>query len=189
MTEQQPYDIVRTDANFEVRLYPEHVVAEVTVRSDFDDAGSRAFRYLFGYITGANTRKQRLAMTAPVVQSAADEGPETIEMTSPVVQRSEADGSIHVVTFVLPKNMTATTAPTPTSPEVRIRTVPEALVAVMRYPGRWTQKAYDEHCALLLERLHSAGLTPIGVPRFARYDPPYTLWLLKRNEVLVDLER
>jgi hypothetical protein len=30
-------------------------------------------------------------------------------------------------------------------------------------------------------------LTPIGVPRFARFDPPYTPWFLRRNEVLVDI--
>ena len=54
MTEQQPYDLLHTEGAVEVRRYPEHLVAETEVVADFQDAGNRAFRYLFGYIDGAH---------------------------------------------------------------------------------------------------------------------------------------
>mgnify|MGYP000967659308 CR=1 FL=1 len=100
MTEQQPYDLVRTTPGFELRRYPEHVVAETVVTGvSGEDAGSRAFRSLFGYITGETTARQSIEMTAPVVQSRS----ERIAMTAPVVQETQGDG--FVVAFVLPATM------------------------------------------------------------------------------------
>ncbi len=184
MTEQQPYTVVREEHSFEVRRYPEHVVAEVTVRADFDDAGNRAFRFLFGYISGSNTANEKVAMTAPVVQAPASE---KIEMTAPVVQEPGREAGSHVVAFVLPATLTEATAPVPTSPEVTLRTVPEALVAATTYSGRWSQARYDEHCRELTAAVAAAGLTALSAPRFARFDPPYKPWFLRRNEVLVDV--
>ena len=182
MTEQQPYDVVRTTHDFELRRYPEHVVAETVVTGvSCEDAGSRAFRYLFGYITGENTARQSIEMTAPVVQSTS----ERIAMTAPVVQEKQDDG--FVVAFVLPAAMTEATAPVPARREVALRTVPERLVAVSRFSGRWTRASWESHREELLAAVAAEGLTTAGEPRFARFDPPYTPWFLRRNEVLVDV--
>ncbi len=184
MTEQQPFDVVRRCPGFDLRRYPEHIVAEVTVRSSFDSAGSIAFRALFGYITGQNVSRSKVAMTAPVVQSLAAE---KIAMTAPVVQRTDGDGE-YVIAFVLPASMTAETAPEPTNPQVEIRTVEASLAAAKAYSGRWTQSSYDRHCAELQEAVRAEGLSPVGSPRFARFDPPFKPWFLRRNEVVVDVE-
>ncbi|MET3768353.1 hypothetical protein ABIB15_001033 [Marisediminicola sp. UYEF4] len=183
MTEQQPYLVLRTEPGFELRRYPAHMVAEVTVSAGFDDAGNRAFRYLFGYITGENRSRRKLAMTSPVVQQSA---PEAMEMTAPVVQRT-ADAGSYTVAFVLPAMITAETAPEPVRPEVRVRLVPQSLSAATQYSGRWTQASYQQHCADLLADVSAAGMTPLGEPRFARFDPPYKPWFLRRNEVLIDV--
>lgn len=185
MTEQQPYDVVRSFDDFEVRRYPEHVLAEVVVTGRFEDAGNRAFRYLFNYISGENVFRTKVAMTAPVVQDAAST---RIAMTAPVVQQrgDTTDGS-HRVAFVLPAGLTEATAPRPTSPRVHLRTVPESLVAAIRYRGRWTEDGYREHLKELRAAVAAAGLTVIGSPRFARFDPPFKPAFLRRNEVLLDL--
>ncbi|TFD88558.1 heme-binding protein [Cryobacterium lactosi] len=185
MTEQQPYDVVRSFDDFEVRRYPEHVLAEVVVTGPFEDAGNRAFRYLFNYISGENVFRTKVAMTAPVVQDAAST---RIAMTAPVVQRpgDATDGS-HRVAFVLPAGLTEDTAPRPTSPQVHLRTVPESLVAAIRYRGRWTEDGYRQHLEELRAAVAAAGLTATGEPRFARFDPPFKPAFLRRNEVLLDL--
>lgn len=185
MTEQQPYDTVRHCDGFDLRRYPAHVVAEVTVRSSFDNAGSVAFRSLFGYITGQNTSKSTVAMTAPVVQSRASQ---KIAMTAPVVQRSDGGGG-YVVAFVLPASMTIDTAPKPINPQVEIRTVEASLAAAKAYSGRWSQSSYDRHCDELQEAVRGEGLRPVGSPRFARFDPPFKPWFLRRNEVVLDVEQ
>ncbi len=186
MTEQQPYDVVEQHDGFELRRYPEHVVAEVELDGSFEDAGNRAFRFLFRYITGANQSQSSVAMTAPVVQEAA--ASEKVAMTAPVVQAEGAGGG-YVVAFVLPAAMTLETAPVPTDPAVRLRAVPERLAAVVRYSGRWSQGSYERHLAELLEAVSAAGLVPAGAPRFARFDPPFKPWFLRRNEVVQDVVR
>ncbi len=186
MTEQQPYDVVEQHLGFELRRYPAHVVAEVSVRGSFEGAGNRAFGALFGYISGRNRSTTSIAMTAPVVQEVA--APEKVAMTAPVVQTETSTGE-HVVAFVLPASMTAETAPVPSDPTVRIRAVPERLAAATRYSGRWSEPAYRRHLADLGAAITDAGLVPVGVARFARFDPPFRPWFLRRNEVVQDVRR
>lgn len=190
MTDQQPYQIIRNDDGFEVRRYPAHILAEVTVDGTFEDAGNRAFRYLFSYISGENQASRKVAMTAPVVQDAA---PEKISMTSPVLQQELAaqgnDGgtSMFRVAFVLPAGFTIENAPWPTNPNVHLRAVPESIAAVIRFSGRWSTVRYQQHLQSLRIALKEAGLTPTGTPRFARFDPPFKPWFLRHNEIVLDL--
>ena len=186
MTEQQPYEVVERHPGFELRRYPAHVVAEVSVRGSFQSAGSRAFSALFGYITGRNRSAGSIATTEPAVQEVA--GPQKFAMTAPVVQTEISTGE-HVIAFVLPASMTAETAPVPTDPQVRIREVPERLAAATRYSGRWAEAAFRRHLTDLEAATTQVGLVPVGVARFARFDPPLTPWFLRRNEVVQDVRR
>jgi hypothetical protein len=185
MAEQQRYEVVRRYPGFELRHYPAHAVAEVTVSGSFDTAGSRAFRSLFRYISGQNTSSSAVAMTAPVVQAAAPS--EKVPMTAPVVQ-SEAREGEYVVAFVLPATMTADSAPFPTDPRVRVRAVPDELAAALRFTGRWTEGAFRRRLGDLTAAVEAAGLRAVGPPRFARFDPPFTPWFLRRNEVVQGVE-
>ncbi|MDQ0210447.1 SOUL family heme-binding protein [Arthrobacter bambusae] len=190
MTAQQPYQIVRSYDDFEVRKYPEHLLAEVTVKGTFEDSGNRAFRYLFSYISGENRSRQKVAMTAPVVQDATSE---KIAMTAPVVQQGierqpgETGEQKYRIAFVLPEGFTIENAPGPTDPNVHLRTVPESLAAAIRYSGRWSAVSYQRHLEKLRSALRTAGLTPAGTPRFARFDPPFKPWFMRRNEIVIDL--
>lgn len=183
MTEKQDYEVVRAYEGFEVRRYPPHVVAEVVVRSGFEDAGNAAFRTLFGYISGQNRSAGRVAMTAPVIQRE----PQRIAMTEPVEQRETGEGE-YAVAFVLPSALTLESAPVPTNPEVRLHLRPAVLSAARRYRGRWTQASFERHRDELRDAVRAAGLTPVGTPRWARFDPPFVPWPLRRNEVVQDLE-
>ena len=185
MTEQQPYEVVSSYDDFEVRRYPEHVLAEVVVDGEFEDAGNRAFRSLFAYISGENVSRTKVSMTAPVVQ----DGPSTkIEMTAPVVQQpGSAAENTHRVAFVLPAGLTEDTAPRPTNSEVHLRTVAESTVAAIRYRGRWTEESYTKHLEELRAAVAAAGLTVTGGPRFARFDPPIKPAFWRHNEVLLDI--
>ncbi|MEO9140212.1 MAG: heme-binding protein [Jatrophihabitans sp.] len=185
MTEQQPFEVVRRYDGFELRRYPSHVVAEVTVELPFEQAGNMAFRYLFGYITGQNRSRSSIAMTSPVTQSAG--AAQKVAMTAPVTQRSTEEGEF-VVAFVLPASMTEQTAPEPTDPHVSIRTVPPSLAAVTRYSGRWSQDSYERHRRFLLQAIEAEGLKVVGTPRFARFDPPFKPSFLRHNEVVVDVD-
>jgi hypothetical protein len=139
------------------------------VVGSFESAGNRAFRPLAAFIGGRNRPDTKVAMTAPVVQEAG---------TRP---------GRYVVGFVMPATYTEDTVPTPTDPRVRIRTVPEGLAAALRFSGCWSRAAYERKAAELLESLAEAGLEVDGPLRFARFDPPWTPWFLRRNEVVAPL--
>jgi hypothetical protein len=182
VTEKQAYEVVRTHEEFELRRYASHVVAEVVVRAPFEDAGNTAFRVLLGYISGQNRSASKVAMTAPVIQRE----PQTIPMTEPVEQRETSEGE-YAVAFVLPSSFTLDTAPVPTSPEVQLHERPAVLSAARRYRGRWTQAAFEHHREELESAVRAAGLTPVGSPRWARFDPPFVPAFLRRNEVVQDV--
>lgn len=188
MTEQQPFELIRRYPHFELRRYPDYVVAEVTVTADFDRAGNAAFRHLFNYISGSNNARQKLAMTAPVLQ---EPGPRKLAMTTPVLQSGPVPGSgepaEYLVAFVLPSGVTADGAPVPAHPMVRIRAVPGSLAAVLGFSGSGSASAFQKRNDGLQAALTLAGLTPVGTPRFARFDPPFKPWFLRHNEVVQDV--
>lgn len=191
MTEQQPYQMVRKYDQFEVRRYPEHLLAEINSGGSFEHAGNRAFRYLFAYISGENQVTQKISMTAPVVQ---DLSPELLEMTAPVLQQELATQDDNQrtpefrIAFVLPEGFTLQNAPSPNNPNIHLRSIPARLVAVIRFSGGWSTRNYQQHLQMLRIALKETGLIAVGTPRFARYDPPFKPWFMRHNEILLDLE-
>ena len=180
MTAEQPYELLREYDGFELRRYPEHVLAEVTVDGPFEGAGNRAFRSLFKYISGANAPRGKIAMTAPVVQAEAD----------PVALTSEVSGdgtTKYRVAFVLPEHLSIDTAPAPTDPAVTLRTVPESVVVAVRFSGNWSEARYRRHLERLRADVAAAGLTVTEPPRSARFDGPFVPSFLRHNEVQFDV--
>ena len=185
--EEASYKVLRDGGGIELREYDELVVAETFVKADFEDAGSIAFRRLFGYISGANAAQTKIAMTTPVLADPVEPGEgDKIAMATPVVGQKQEDGWRY--TFVLPGTFTKDSAPTPTGPEVKIIGVPSTKVAALRYSGSWSEEAMEQKSHELLEWIETNGLAKASAPRAAGYDPPWTIPFLRRNEVLIDIE-
>jgi hypothetical protein len=188
--EEPKYEVVKTYPDFELRRYAPYLVAETEVTGDFDEVGNSAFRILAAYIFGENRAQEKMEMTAPVNQRPAAGDGEKMAMTAPVTQRPKAgaDADTYVLSFVMPSRYTLDTIPEPLSPEVNLREEPAKLVAVRGYSGRWTEANYREHESQLLAAVEREGLTPVGAPVYARYNSPFSLWFLRRNEVMVEVE-
>lgn len=165
-TEEPAYQLVEKSGDFEIRDYGRITVAETLVKDEFDSAGNRAFGTLFGYISGRNQPKTRIAMTAPVIQ------------------QEEGDGRYRIG-FVTPSNYSLQTAPAPVDPGVRLRELPPQRMAVMRYSGRWTEKNFRAHEAQLLAFIRQRQLAVTGPAIYARYNAPFVPWPMRRNEVML----
>jgi hypothetical protein len=181
--EEARYTVIMKEESFELRQYEPHIVAETMVDGDFDKAGNDGFRRLFKYISGENQKKQSIAMTAPVSQ---DAGSEKIAMTAPVSQ--ERTGGQWRIAFVMPSEYTMDTLPQPVDPKVILRQAPARRMAAITYSGSWSKARYEEHKALLEAFIQKQKLQPLGEPVLARYNSPFTLWFLRRNEVLVPVQ-
>jgi hypothetical protein len=165
MAQEQKYSVVSDFAGFELRNYEACVLADVKIASDFEKAGNAGFGPLVGFIGGRNQTGAKIAMTAPVIQEPVDHE--------------------HVISFVLPAQIELATVPKPTDDRVSLRPVPQELVAVDRFSGRWSQSLYQERVSGLLLAIKEAGYSAVGNARFARFDPPWTPWFMRRNEIQI----
>jgi len=188
--ERPDYEVVERHDAFELRRYPSYVVAETVVRADFEGVGEQGFPVLADYIGGKNQGNQEIAMTSPVNLAPAEQSGDAIDAQMPVVQGPSGDeAGTYTLSFIMPAQHTMETLPEPSDPRVRLRRVDERLMAALRYSGTWTKDRYRKRERRLLEAVRKAELDPVGEPVFARYDPPLTPWFLRRNEVLVEVER
>ena len=181
--EEPDFEVVQRLEAVEIRQYAPYVVAEVVVPGPADSAGNRAFPLLAGYIFGGNKGERKMAMTAPVTQTPT---PVKMAMTAPVTQAPTAEG--YRVQFVLPKGLTLESAPEPLDAGVKIREVPAAKVAAIRFSGFWSEDNYQRHLSQLISGLTAAGVRWKGEPVYSRYDAPWTPWFMRRNEIWLALE-
>lgn len=182
--EETKFKVIESEGKFELRQYASHIVAETFVEGDFSEVGNEAFRRLAAYINGQNRRKQTIPMTAPVSQEADSV---KIPMTAPVNQ--EKAGEKWRFTFLMPAEYTLETLPEPLDSRVELKRVPERLMAALKYSGTWSRSRYEERKEQLMEWIVRRGLRQIAEPIFARYNPPFLPWFLRRNEVLIPVER
>ena len=179
--EKAKYIVIEENGNCQIRQYEPYIAAETLVDSDFDNAGNVAFNRLFKYISGNNRKKESIAMTAPVNQQS-----EKIAMTAPVNQQ-KSEGK-YIVSFTMPSKYTLDTLPEPLDSSVVLRQIPAQKIAAIRYSGTWSQKRYIEHKTEIEQFIREKNLKTAGEDIFARYNPPFQLWFLRRNEVLIPLE-
>jgi hypothetical protein len=181
--EEAAYTVVKKDNKFEIRDYAPHILAEIIVDEDFEQAGNKAFNRLFRYISGENRSRGKIAMTAPVSQESRGG---KIAMTAPVGQQP-VQGR-WAVSFMMPASYTLETLPVPEDPKISLRQVPAHRMAAVRYSGFWSQKNYLRYKKELESWVHEEDLIIVGDPVWARYNPPFTPWFLRRNEILIPVE-
>jgi effector-binding domain-containing protein len=192
--EEAKYQVVTKDGKFEIRDYAPQILAEIVVAADLEQAGNKAFRTLFRYISGANRSRDKIAMTAPVSQESSSQKIEMsapvsqqpsnqkIKMTAPVGQQPAQNQ--WAVSFTMPASYTMETLPQPDDPKITLRQVPARRMAAVRYSGFWSEKKYQRNKKELEAWMRAKGLNIAGDPVWARYNPPFTLWFLRRNEIL-----
>ena len=165
--EEPAFRVDVADGDLEIRQYAPVIVAEIVVEGDWRAAGNAGFRRLANYIFGANDGGRTVAMTAPVAQ--------------------ERRGANWVVAFTMPSEYSLDRLPVPDDPAIRLRPVGERRVGAIRFSGSWDAERFDAKAAELRRWLASKGETTIGEPVAARYNPPWTPWFLRRNEILFEL--
>ncbi len=181
--EEPPFTVSLAEGDFQIRDYPAMVVADVSVTGDRREAASKGFRLLAGYIFGGNTTQQKIAMTAPVMQAKATS--EQIAMTAPLLQ-SGGDGN-WVIRFIMPHGSTLETLPRPNNPKVHLHAVAPVRMAAVRFSGLARQDTIAAKTKALWGFIKAHQLRAIGSISLAQYDPPWTLWFLRRNELMIPI--
>jgi len=182
-TEKPAYELRGRCGELELRQYPQLVQAETTVaEEDWDQALAEGFRRLATYVLGGNAQREHVSMTSPVLCSPAER--DELEMSSPVTTRTPEG---YTVAFLMPRGRGLPGLPPPRDSRVTLRALPARRVGVLRRRGRFTSERLRAEESRLLALVEQAGLSPISEPAFAAYDPPWTLPVLRRSEVWVDV--
>jgi len=158
MVKEVKYSLIKKLDNVEIRLYNSLIIAKV------DGYGDAGFNLLFNYITGNNTQKATLEMTAPVL--------------------SEKDS----IAFVMPEEYTLETTPKPNDDRIKIQSIPERYVAALRFTGRWTSSNFEKKSEKLLKELQTAKIKTRGNIFAMRYSGPFTPWFMRKNEVAIEVQ-
>jgi hypothetical protein len=179
------YKVVKQDGNFEIRDYDGYITAYVDVASDFNDAVSSGFMKLFKYISGNNTNRSKIKMTAPVTEEQVATS-EKITMTAPVTTE-KVSGDVYRISFIMPANYTLDTLPLPGDNNIKFMKVYPHEAAVNTFSGRMNGDLANKKSAELKNWLGKNNLRPRSNYIIAQYDPPWIPGFMRRNEVLVEI--
>ena len=181
-TEEPSYQVTLQAEPFEIRQYSRLIVAQVEVTGDLSEASSAGFRLIANYIFGNNiaVRDGGVNMAEPI--------PEKIAMTVPVIAEGKGDQKTWLIQFVMPKQYTLETLPKPNNPQVKLLPIGAQKLAVIRFTGFVSDEKVQEKTAELMAWIQSRNALPLGNSRLARYNPPWSIPWMRRNEILIPIQ-
>ena len=181
--EEPNYTIIEQSGDYELRAYDAMIIAEVLVSGNMDEASGKGFRliadFIFGNNTSRNGAEEKIQMTAPVT---IEPHSEKINMTKPVSIKEEGKWRVH---FVMPKKYSLESLPKPNNNDVKLREIPKLKYAVIRFSGFANEKKVAEKTTQLIYWMKNKGLSSDSAAQLARYNPPWTLPFLRRNELMI----
>jgi len=165
-TETQKYEVLYTKGKFEIRFYPEAILATVEMDGSFDNSRNSGFRVLAGYIFGGNQENSQIAMTSPV--------------------RMSGDEKLNRMSFVLPSEMEYEKLPVPNDKRVKLHMSKPMYIASVRFGGYASESDISKHKEELAEVLKELNLQHSSQFEYLGYNAPFEM-VNRRNEVQVEL--
>ncbi len=200
MTESPTYLLETKEDNFEIRRYPDYILAQVDVEADFDSAIGIGFSILANYIFGGNKKRSSIPMTTPVSEEPISDSEripmaapvtqevpsERIAMTVPVTEEIQED-KIHRISFTMPHKYTLESLPEPNDDRISFKEIKNQRVAVLRFSGRVKEKMAYDKIEMLRQWLDGKGFSPQSNFIVAQYNNPAVPGFLRRNEIIVEI--
>lgn len=180
--EKPSYQVISQSKNIEMRQYGSMIIAEVRITGKRKEAINNGFRLLADYIFGNNLVEEKIAMTAPVQQQPGKK----IAMTAPVQQQSNGDDWL--ISFIMPSEYTLDDLPKPNNPQVQLKEIPAEKFIVIRFSGNSDDDNISKHEQQLLAHITEQQIQVVGSPKYAFYNPPWTLPVFRRNEIMLEVE-
>ncbi len=168
MTEKLGYQVIENLGDFEIRLYPPHILVSTVEPGSMAAAGNQSFRRLANYIFGGNNAGQSIAMTAPVLQAQKQDG--------------------FTTSFVMPATMSMQSMPSSSDRSLTFSEQPGGKFAAISFSGLASQTLFDSKAKTLKKLLSDREIAVAGEAVYARYDGPWTPFFLRHNEVLIPLQ-
>ncbi len=106
-------------------------------------------------------------------------------MAAPLVRTNGAKE--WTIRFLMPRAYSLESLPTPNDPGIELKTLPPSRFAVVTFSGLARSRDVAKKITELRAFATAHRLNPESSSALARYNPPWTPWFLRRNEVLIPL--
>ena len=169
--EQPKYKVVRKENDIEVRSYDKILMSSVKVYGNQYNALRKGFQPLVRYIGAKERVSEKISMTAPVIQTTNDE---TENWT---------------VSFAMPSKYNIDNLPKPTNDDIYFEEIQPSLAAVIRFSGVADTSLLTRKASVLKRWLELNGYTESSSPKFLFYNDPTTPGFLRRNEVMIIIDK
>ena len=179
--ETPKYNVSYSSGNIEHRNYEPMIIAAVEVTGERKEAIGNGFRLIADYIFGNNSIDQNIKMTAPVEQQTSKK----IAMTAPVQQQQS--GASWTISFVMPSEHTLSTIPKPNREEIKLTLIAPKEFVVIRFSGTNSDELITKYQTELLGYIAKRKIKIVGEPKYAFYNPPWTLPFMRRNEIMFEV--
>lgn len=159
--EQPVYQVVSRSDNIEIRRYQPMLIAKVSLSIPKDQALNTGFKILAKYISQNN-----IAMTAPVI-------------LQKITNKWQ-------VSFIMPsKYQLKDLKP---AEQVTFETLKQSKYVAIRYSGINNDIQMQRHTIKIMDFIEKNHIKTTKDIIYAFYNPPWTLPILRRNEILIRLE-
>lgn len=165
-TETQKYEVLYTRENFEIRYYPEAILATVEMNGTYDNSRNSGFQVLAGYIFGGNEENSQIAMTSPV--------------------RMSGNEKLNTMSFVLPSEMEFDNLPEPKDKRILLHKSKPMYTASVQFGGYANEAEIAKHREKLIETLKQYKIQHTNQFEFLGYNSPFQP-VNRRNEVQVEI--
>ena len=169
--EQPKYKVVRKENDIEVRSYDKILMSSVKVYGNQYNALRNGFQPLVRYIGAKERVSEKISMTAPVIQTTNDE---TENWT---------------VSFAMPSKYNIENLPKPANDDIYFEEIQPSLAAVIRFSGVADISLLTQKASVLKRWLELNGYTESSSPKFLFYNDPTTPGFLRRNEVMIIIDK
>lgn len=167
-TETQPYKIIKSEKDFEIRKYPAAIMATISMDvKTYKELSSPGFNKLASYIFGSNEGEKKIAMTSPV--------------------HMDINDSMSSMSFVMPADYNLDNLPKPNDSTIKLEKSADEYMAAIQFGGFANDEEIKKYAHKLEEALKRSGINYYGNFRFLGYNAPFQL-LARRNEIVVNVQ-
>ncbi len=163
------YSLLNKNRNIEIRQYGEYIVARTSVPlNNGKELENNMFRTLASYIFRGNQKNQYIHMTAPVTTF-------------------KDDNAYNMFFYMLNTNDIAD-LPNPSGQDITFEKFNLGKCAVISFSGLVNDRKVIKYKNKLQKFLNQGDYKAISAFMINRYDSPWTLPFMRRNEILVKID-
>jgi hypothetical protein len=162
------YTVISKNSNIEIRQYNQYIVAKTSIDKGESEEDNNMFRTLASYIFGGNTKNQSIPMTAPVT--------------------TYNDGKTYNMIFYMLSVDDSTDLPVPNNSKINLETFTLGKCAVLEFSWFTSESRVKKFKAELSTYLDENNLKALSPFMVNRYDPPWRLPFMRRNEIIVKIQ-